>query len=380
MTAVDVERPLTAQERVLTANNPPPRVLIKEDIGHRRRAAANCRGQSIAALFLGDVPAASSHHAEGKEHHVCPSDFLAGPKEPGHIKRGVRRFEDKNECIVAKALTEEWITGRKDGEVFQRQYYKQRGPKDNLDGMSCRVKTEEAKQRKMRAPGSAPPHNTQAPYCEPELGPFTVEKPRPEGKRRFAFRSSSDNVAFGTMRATTPQPQRVHTRRNRANESVDVLNLGQYTCKQLNEHERKIMLGPREIIPCPLPPRQRSIIARVKTHANETHDVLGTGFGVKEAEVVHRKNPGLSAPRRCNAVNIFEYARDERPDRSHKVITISEYGVEQTGEGSASRQRQPLKKVELGLLFESKSPDVNVRTGRSRGVYAPRGSTNNLLL
>lgn len=395
MTAVVVERPLTAQQRVLTANNPPPPPPADQDMGHRRRAAVNSRGQSVAEVLLGNLVidnASKCPKTAGNKAavHTCPSDFLAGPKDPGHIKRGVRRFEDKNECVVAKALTEEWITGRKDGELLQRCHYRQRGPKDNLEGMSCSVKTEEAKQRKLRAPGNAPPHNTQAPYCEPGLG-FVSEKPIYVGKRRFTAQSSVDSVGLALWGQDVPQQKKASMRRNKANESVDVLNLGQYTCKELNEHERKVLLGPRRISPGELPPRQRSIIARVKTHANETHDVFGTGCGVQEPEVVHRKNPGLSAPRRSNTVNIFEYVQPEQKQQTthqpsrfleHVEAESSEKHPQRKSEPFASSEppRQALGKVELGLLFESKSPVVASRTGRSRGLYAPKTSTASLLL
>lgn len=387
MAAVAVERPVTAQERVLSSNNPPPPPPKAMDIGHRQRAAANSRGTNIVQLFRGDDKDAATQElsclcvTSGKKtQHLCPSDFLSGPKEPGHVKRGVRRFDEKNECLVAKALTEEWILGRPEDEPIPPPTSRQRGPRDNLDGLCCRVKTEEAKQRKMRAPGNAPPHTTMAPYSVPELGIQVQEKQKAVGKRRFNLPAHDNVMNYGDQVAPEKssgdqQPQAGRTRRNRANESVNVLNLGQYSGKQLNETERKIMLGPREFVPEPLPPRQRPLIARVHTHANETHDIFGTGRGVQDVEVLHRKNPGVSAPKRSEAVNIFEMGPAERKS-AQPPKPRDERPRPATSDPAA---RQCLGKVDQGVLFESKSPVVASRGGRNRGVYAPKSTTNLLL-
>ncbi|EAN87063.1 putative flagellum targeting protein kharon1 [Trypanosoma cruzi] len=404
MATAAVERPTTAEERVLALNNPPPRPQKAPDISHRQRAAINTRGAGVARSLMNgpvaaDIPDSPPPAAPSKKIvHASPSDFLAGPKEPGHVKRGVRRYEDRNESTVGKALTEEWILGRKEDDPVPQHVVRQRGPKDNLEGLCCSVRTEEAKPRLQRAPGLAPPHTTAAPYSETELPPRPAEALPVKGKRRFHEQTSVNLFGRATISTRQAEADRkaerlLHSRRNKANESLDVLNLGQYTREDLNEVERKIVLGPRQFIPASLPPRQRPIIARLKSHANETHDIFGTGKGVEDVEPVHRKNPGASAPKNSCAANIFGgpplEQKPPRPFRPSQLLTYEEAP-------NLSKKRKDLveaparpasanaaaggsgKKLEAGQLFNSKSPDIEPRGGRCRGVYAPKTGTNNI--
>ncbi|ORC85626.1 uncharacterized protein TM35_000342380 [Trypanosoma theileri] len=410
MAAAAVERPTTAQERVLASNNPPPPPKVNTEPSHRQRAAAHNRGAGVAGYFAGKPPAQQEAPQQSRkvlEH--SPSEFLAGPKEPGHVKHGVRRYEDRNVSTVGKALTEEWILGRgEDDEEARHHHGRHRGPKDNLEGLCCSVKTEEAKPRKLRASGHAPPPSTMAPYSEPELPPQYVEPPHQTGRRRFKSHSSGDIIArvlpTDANEETTGPRSRFH--RNRANESVDVLNLGQYTREQLHEVERKVVKGPRQFTPAPIPPRPRPTIARVKTHANETHDIFGTGRGTEDAEPVHRKNPGASAPRRTGGANIFDTTPEtQKPPKPYRPSDLLSYddgraqlkARQQAAEKAAAERaaaekaaqekpraqadaasRQPQGKVESGMLFVSKSDSVEPRGGRAPGMYAPKHGTRNI--
>ncbi|RNF25981.1 uncharacterized protein Tco025E_01768 [Trypanosoma conorhini] len=405
MVTAAVERPMTAEERVLASNDPPPRPSSPPDLSHRQRAAANSRGTGVAVTFSGKAapgdnapPPAKVVNGKTKAPQVSPSDFLAGPKEPGHVTHGVRRYEDKNECMVGKALTEEWILGRKEDDPIPRRVPKQHGPKDNLVGMACSVKTEEAKQRPQRAPGMAPPHTKAAPYSETGVPPPPKQPEPAVGKRRFQAQNNLNLFGGETSRAAQgadkkQPPVRVHTRRNRSNESLDVLNLGQYTVEELHEVERKAVYGPREFTPAPLPPRQRPIIARMKSHANETHDIFGTGKGVAEPIPLHRKSVGASAPRRSEAAGIFDYPqKEQKPSKPYHPSELLSYDEASTPKNRkvsvatsaaeaarAERTATKLSKMTVqGQLFDSKSPDMEPHGGRCRGVYAPKTGVNNI--
>ncbi|KAH9578162.1 hypothetical protein LSM04_006650 [Trypanosoma melophagium] len=407
MATAVVERPSTAQERVLASNNPPPPAKVQSVPSHRQRAAANNRGAGVAGFFAGKPPAAAepAQAAPRKELKQSPSEFLSGPKEPGHVKHGVRRYDDRNVSTVGKALTEEWILGRGENEeVRPPQPGRHRGPKDNLEGLCCNIKTEEAKPRRMRGSGNAPPHSTMAPYSEPELPSQPVEPPHPSGRRRFKTYSSGlflsphlANTENDDAAGAAAQRPRSRAHRNRANESVDVLNLGQYSREELHEVERKVVLGPRQFTPASIPPRPRPTIARVKTPANETHDIFGTGRGADETEPVHRKNPGVNAPKRTGG-SLFEAAPQEKrqvkPYRRSELLSyeecrpklkeaqpakekVSEENQTASAKGGAE-SRQPQRKVESGMLFVSKSDTVEPRGGRGPGMYAPKQGVRNI--
>ncbi|RNF08411.1 hypothetical protein TraAM80_02872 [Trypanosoma rangeli] len=403
MVAAEVERPMTAEERVLTANDPPPRPPTQPDLSHRQRAAVNNRGMGVAGTFRGKADGNNNAAvpvkvvlSKRKGIQSSPSDFLAGPREPGHVTHGVRRYEEKHECMVGKALTEEWILGRKEDDPIPRRMVNQLGPKDNLEGMACSVRTEEAKQRRQRALGMAPPHSLAAPYSETEVPP-PLQQPTPAvGKRRFKIKPNVNlfqgDAGAGQDADNKQTRVRVHTLRNRSNESFDVLNLGQYSVEDLHEVERKVLLGPRQFTPASLPPRQRPIIARVRTHANQTHDIFGTGKGVEDAAPVHRKNAGASAPKRSEAAAIFDYPEKQKPPKPYHPSGLLSYeeattpnerkpSVSTAAAEAAAKERASTKLSKMtvqGQLFDSKSPDIAPHGGRCRGTYAPKTGGNNI--
>ncbi|KEG06007.1 hypothetical protein DQ04_16601000 [Trypanosoma grayi] len=401
--AVAVERPNTAQERVLASNNPPPPPPVRPDPTHRQRAAANNRGTGVAGLFCGQPKPKEEEEAPPapvptKAPQASPSEFFSGPKDPGHVKHGVRRFEEAG-TTVGLALTEEWIRGRKEGEPITLLPSKQSGPKGNLEGLCCSVKTEEAKHRPLRAPGLPPAQSAGAPFSEPELPSAPPAADTHTGKRQFKARTTAalshhyDEAAPDAAPVDDRPRGTVRTRRNRANESVDVLNLGQYTREDLHEVERKIVSGPRKFTPESLPPRRRPIIARRKTAANETHDIFGTGQGTDSACPIHRKNPGTSAPRRCGADLFNPQPEEVKPMKPYHPSMLLSYDVSRPATADGPRKggeraaaaaagaapescapRKAPQKAEPGTLFVSKSESYEPRGGRGRGVYAPKSS------
>nr|CCC93996.1 unnamed protein product [Trypanosoma congolense IL3000] len=401
--AASVPRPSTAQERILASNIPPPPPPPPPGPSHRQRAAYNNYGVGVSAVFglqpRGIVSAMdnelTSPSATRKNNYRDTSEIILGPSKPSQIKHGVRRYEGHDECSVGLALTDTWIRGYGDDEEPPAHVCRRSGPMDNLEGNCCRVKTEEPKQRKMLAPGNPPPRTTMPPYSVPEYGPVVQEE---APKRRQVRRDNGNIICPEPLPKGTVFDDRkrgtVRTSRNRSNESVDVLNLGQYTREQLNEVERKYIVGPREFIPESLPPRQRPIIARVHTPANATHDIFGTGNGVEDVEPVHCKKRGESAPKRSNEFDIFDPTpapqNPPKPYCPSDLLVYDEPRVsskELRNQAAREARRNPekycpvttvmspqkiAKKTENGVMFHSKSQEITPRGGRARGIYAPK--------
>ncbi|CAM44368.1 conserved hypothetical protein [Leishmania braziliensis MHOM/BR/75/M2904] len=97
-----------------------------------------------------------------------------------------------------------------------------------------------------------------------------------------------------------------HKTSNKANESVDVLNLYCYTADELNEKPQPYkQLGPRKCGAPELPPKKPPVIKHIDTPARQEHDVLGTGrWGFPEKQVPRGLARGLCRPRHDTA-NLF---------------------------------------------------------------------------
>ncbi|CBH16001.1 flagellum targeting protein kharon1, putative [Trypanosoma equiperdum] len=410
MSATVAQRPSTAQERILASNCPPPPPPPPGSPSHRQRAAYNNFGSGVSAMF-GFQPTglvtAIENETQGpvvtrRTKYRDTSEIILGPSKPSQIKHGVRRYDGHDDCSVGLALTDTWIRGYADDEEPPAHVVRQRGPKDNLEGNCCRVKTEETKPRKMLAPGNPPPRTTRPPYSVPEYDGNNAEETCP--KRLYRHKDSGNIICpeplpKGTVIDDRPRGT-VRSHRNRSNESVDVLNLGQYSSEQLNEVERKLVAGPREFIPPPLPPRQRPIIARVHTPANATHDIFGTGQGVEDIEPVHCKKRGESAPKRSGEFDIFDPTPlPQQPTKGYNPSDLLVYdepyvSVQEKREKAAREARRNPekycpgnvvtsshkieKKTESGVVFHSKSQEITAHGGRARGLYAPRGSSISL--
>ncbi|KAH8620523.1 hypothetical protein ERJ75_000042100 [Trypanosoma vivax] len=397
-------RPSTAQERILAANRPPPPPPPPAIPTHKQLSAINRNGNGVSQVLFVKTNSAeaeekrvTTHTTVSKSKYRNTSELIVGPSEPGHIRRGVRRFEAQDECTVGKALTEEWIRGYGDEEDPPVHVVRQRGPKDNLEGNCCRILTEEAKPRKMRAPGNAPPHTSRAPYSEPDLNDLYVSSEQNVPRRQYVCRDNGniicpDPLPHGTVLDDRPRGT-VRSHCNRSNMSVDVLNLGQYTREELNEVERKIVAGPRAFTPPPLPPRQRALISRVRTNANVTHDIFGTGNGVDDAEPIHCKRNGECAPKRADEFSIFDTTPlPQKPVKEFYPSDLLAYNeprvsAKELREKAAREARmKPVPctafqtpgsnkiegRVERGLLYTPKSSEIVARGGRARGTYAPK--------
>lgn len=164
---------------------------------------------------------------------------------------------------------------------------------------------------------------------------------------------------------------------NKANESVDVLNLYCYSPEELSEKPQPYkQLGPRKYVAPDMPPRRQPMIHPINTPAKQEHDVLGTGrWGIPEKEHPRGLARGACRPPRDTA-NLFRGGiapAEESAPRSYQPAP-RRGSVEAPSERRSSRQVEPFR-VDLRGGSPKKRPDpVFTDADRPRKILSKRNA------
>jgi hypothetical protein len=336
-----------------------------EYVSARQRARNNTSGVNVSRVLRGQPPAREGDEVRpntGRRHgnaphdnYASPREFFSGPRQPPRQCTGIRRNPDANRDTVGLMLTDEYLMmnsgvnsgaarggqsygeaargGQSYGDAARRgqgasrardAYKAHRAAATNAhpkqhggyrEGLTynCIVTAPEKEwrsgvkithpQEPMDAPyfedtDPRPPRDSPAvtgkrhvrpPYKDAKM--FGQVPPPKEGEEDAAFQSS-----LPPCRKTA----------NKANESVDVLNLYCYSPEELREKPQPYkQLGPRKYVAPDMPPRKPPMIHPINTPAKREHDVLGTGrWGVPEKEHPRGLAKGSCRPPRDTA-NLF---------------------------------------------------------------------------
>lgn len=228
-----------------------------------------------------------------KSHFKSPTDFYAGPTQPGRVTGGPRRYDGVNTDRVGYTLTDEYLNAPTDyGPV------KPVGGPEHVDN-SCYPVYAEPKSRAMVKQFEYD-KGLDAPYFEDHNPKPPREAPKVDSIKSFPEKT---NAPTGFIFPPAPQrSQPLHG--NRKNESKDLLNLNHYSAAQLNEHEPHRLVGKvKWDAPAMDYPKRRPMIRQVNCSATQCHDVLGTErFGHRDEE----------EPRGVKTVDDYPY-KDQEP-------------------------------------------------------------------
>ncbi|CAC9552789.1 conserved hypothetical protein [Leishmania infantum JPCM5] len=414
----------------MTQETSPQRNSEPAGISPRQRARKNRSGENAARVIMGlDLASDSAerrpnpgrqHCAPPRNNFSSPREFFAGPSHPPRMFTGIRRYPNCNRDSVGTMLTDEYfmtscddssITGRsggalrrassrslmyaasgaygtqaKRGEGTSRQKKaRKRGGSINgatallrcRDGLTnnCIVTAPEAPWRcgvKITHPQGA----MEAPYFEDNDPRPPRDAPPVTGKRHVPP-PHKDAKMFGQV----PPPQEgeedlfqstlppCHKTSNKANESVDVLNLHSYTADELNEKPQPFkQLGPRKCSAPELPPRKPPVIKPINTPAKQEHDVLGTGrWGSPEKEQPRGLARGLCRPPHDTA-NLFHGGMPQPDEKAGSTCPQESVGSKGGSLSARTDSRQP--RVIDSRRTGSRSGSVSARTDQ---VYAIQG-------
>ncbi|KAG5490744.1 hypothetical protein JKF63_00866 [Porcisia hertigi] len=335
----------------------------------RQRARKNRSGENAARVIVGlDVidkdaevrtPVGRHHGVAPRDNYGSPTEFFGGPRQPPRQCSGIRRNPESNRDTVGLMLTDEYLmidsgfevpsngrkgtacngaprasvssTGASYGTPAKRGEGAARERKARIKNRSCGANT--AVVGNFRHPDgltnncivtaaeapwrcgvrmTQPQDSLGAPYFEDNNPLPPRDTPALTGKRHIKP-PFKDAEMFGQMRPLEGEENShklsllpCHKTSNKANESVDVLNLYTYTAEELNEKPQPHkQLGPRMYVPPDMPPRKPAAIKPINTPAKEEHDVLGTGrWGVPPKEHPHGLARGSCRPPHDTA-NLF---------------------------------------------------------------------------
>lgn len=276
------ERPMPAEEPELT----------NTQRNNYQRSGINAKRLMYSIKKDSDrEPPRNMNH--NKSHFKSPTDFYAGPTQPGRVLGGPRRYEGVNSDRVGYTMTDEYLNAELDyGPI------KPVGGPQHVDN-TCHPVYPEAKPRAM-VKHLQDEKGLDAPYFE-DHNP----KPPREAPKVEALKSFPEKTHAPTGFLFPPPPERSQPLHgNRKNESKDLLNLKQYSAKQLNEKEPHRLVGKvKWDAPAMDYPKRRPMIQQINCPATQCHDVLGTErFG-------HRDEP---EPHGVKAVEDYPY-KDQDP-------------------------------------------------------------------
>lgn len=280
------------------------------EMSHRNRARANRSGADCAAAMRGHPNPNAAEEVQQPPRRPARKDgnfanhmeFLAGPQKPGKIQRGVRRSDVHEVDHVGHMLTDEFLMSGSNTKT------KAEIPKQARTHLTfaCYPTEEPPAYRPTLNMDHTPARNLDAPY-------FEVNDPKPpreaapvSGRKQVKQIHKANKVIIAPGEKDPNYDYSTRTaHKNKANESVNVTNLGIYTPEQLNEMQpTQRHLGVPAFIAPDMPPRRRPAFHQVKTSAKDEHDVLGTGrCGHPETEKSVGKAHGTCKPPRES--NIF---------------------------------------------------------------------------
>ncbi|KAG5489013.1 hypothetical protein JIQ42_00633 [Leishmania sp. Namibia] len=327
-----------------------------------------------------------------------PIEFFAGPRQPARQQTGVRRNPNGNQDSVGVMLRDEYFMMDHDASSANarrgaRRSSSKYGARGSASGFSlmayglqarrgegtARQKNALLQNRKSGfANGATSPYRCrdgltnncivtapEAPWrCGVRIthpqGPmdapfFEDNDPRPPREvpavtgKRHVKPPHKDAKMFGQVQPLKEGEEDYesslppcHKASNKANESVDVLNLYCYTPEELNEKPVPYkQLGPRTFSAPDMPPRKPAKIKSINTPAKQEHDVLGTGrWGVAEQPHPRGLARGLCRPPRDTA-NLF-YGGTSDADETNSSPAHDSWSVGRGGTQSVrAGARQP---------------------------------------
>lgn len=327
----------------------------------QQRARKSRSGENAARAILGMNPV--NEEAEQRQtvgrypvpgprgNYSSPTEFLAGPRQPPRMSSGIRRNPNANTDSVGRMLTDEYFMSPEAGAGNRRRGAAPKSATEAPEaaasyGAAAKRGEGAARNKKNRgnnaagSTGAIRYRDGLANNCsvtapekewrsgvkmthaqEPMDAPYFEDNdPRPPrdavsitGKRRVPP-PVKDAKLFGQA----PPPKKngeddgpndlppCRKTANKANESVDVLNLYCYSADELNEAPVPYkQLGPRKFVALDMPPAKPVAIKPINTPARQEHDVLGTGrWGVPEKQQPRGVARGACRPPRDTA-NLF---------------------------------------------------------------------------
>ncbi|KAK7201576.1 flagellum targeting protein kharon1 [Novymonas esmeraldas] len=367
-----------------------------------QRARKDRSGENAARAILGLAPVqedAEVRPTPGRHHGTAPrnnfsspTEFLAGPRQPPRQQSGIRRNPNANRDTVGNMLTDEYFmihnpsnslpirgaplksadprgsvsadagawygAAAKRGEGAARQKHARNQASKNAgvsgatapiryrDGLTYNcIVTAPEQEWHSGVKITQPQGGMDAPYFEDTDPRPPREEPAVTGKRHVRP-PYKDAKLFGQAPPLRPDEEDFHNElppcrktANKANESVDVLNLHCYSADELSEKPQSYkQLGPRHFVAPDMPPKKPALIRQIHTTAKNEHDVLGTGrWGVPEKEHPHGVARGSCRPPRDTA-NLFRGGIAPPEDKSSS----------QSGRAprSSSNQSRPSRQVQ----------------------------------
>lgn len=369
------------------------------------------------------------HGAAPHANFSSPREFYSGPRQPPRQSSGIRRNPEANRDTVGLMLTDEYLmmnsgvnggsnnrgaqarpatagangaaansqparggqsygaaAKRGQGSTRARDAYKAsrednnhavsaaHAPGGHREGLTYNcIVTAPEKEWRSGVKITQPQGGMDAPYFEDTDPRPPRDAPAVTGKRHVRP-PKKDAKMFGQV----PPPKEgeedldiqsslppCRKTANKANESVDVLNLYCYSPEELSEKPQPYkQLGPRKYVAPDMPPRKQPMIHPINTPAKQEHDVLGTGrWGVPEKEQVRGLARGSCRPPRDTA-NLFRggVARNEESEpQSNQSAPRRDAAREQpserrNSERRDSRQVEPYR-VDLRGGSPKKRPD-----------------------
>lgn len=413
-----------------------------QDITARQRARNDRGGKATSALIYGTSnpnampepePVKKVTKNPQKDNYRNPSEFYAGPSQPGKV-HGARRNEAAQKDTVAVLLTDEGLmsagpggeggvpfaTRRKrgGGGGFTEGGYGEAIPpggfgpnkvpkaplaeRTNVDYVCHPVNPDPQWRSGVKMTHAAEPMD--APFFE-DMDPKPArETNQVSGKRRIRGHQERRNPvildpskplnAEEKAAAAAPTTSR---KTNRANQSVNVMCLNAYSADQLHE-PRPIYRpqGPRKFTAPDMPPAPHSRVTAIKSHAKDEHDVLGTGrWGTPEEPKHEGVGKGSCRPK-YDSANLF--AGDQRQIKRRNWVPPSEARKPTAQQKKQGGQPNLLKYYDPNIdptmeqakpkphgnraNEESKLADANdsYHAGRAPGAYAKNGQSTSKYL
>lgn len=270
--------------KIRERNAPPPEEK-EQSVKQRsqyQRSGVNAK-KTILGLQAGPNPGEEPKPTVKKQpgNFSSPTDFYAGPQEPGQILGGVRRFDDAEQDNVGYMLSEKFYESTDGCDTKKKNL----GGHDNVDNKCFPLKPEPPLRSGVK-PIKAH-EEMDAPWFEDgnPQPPREGDEAAHAGKKVYPDHWAN---AHETTFIYPPQHAAPPSNGNRKNHSKDVTNLGQYTAKELNESEvHRWNFGPvKWTAPGMDYPKYKPVIKPINSRCTECHDVLGNGrFGEAPVEI-----------------------------------------------------------------------------------------------
>lgn len=308
-----------------------------------------------------------------KTHFKNPTDFYAGPSDPGRVLGGPRRYDGMNVDSVAYVMTEEY-----------QAYSEPRGPIKPVGGPqhidnNCYPFQHEPKPR-LLVKQIHEKEGLDAPYYE-DNNPKDARDEKPVNSVKiFPERThQTTNLVFPPPPA---KEQPLHG--NSRNKSKDLLNLHQYSAAQLHEKEPHRVVGPRKWVAPEMDyPKRRPGIRPIKSSCTDCHDVMGTERFGHRPEIVHGKVAVVADYPYKDHTPLYQYVESQpgepRPVKPNTLIRYYDPAIDDVSKftnnekvvGKAHPPGKPMNYLSNSHYVQG--------GGRARGVYG-RSNQSSIVL